>query len=191
MADLKISALPASTVPLAGTEVLPIVQSSTTKQVTVANLTAGRAVSANSLSLSTNLQIGGDSTRQFQSNGIIGVLTTKTFTFSSTNANDAGFVEICISSLVQNAGFSTGKFLVAGQIGSPDSTNYNVVELTRSNNNGSLGVAFSQLSAITKANGSFSFTLQNVSSGAVITYVLSISTAGFSGQAGAVTLTIT
>ena len=45
MADSKISALPASTTPLAGTEVLPIVQSSTTKQVSVANVTAGRAVS--------------------------------------------------------------------------------------------------------------------------------------------------
>jgi len=51
MADTKISALTASTTPLAGTEVLPIVQSGTTKQVSVANLTAGRAVS--SLSLST------------------------------------------------------------------------------------------------------------------------------------------
>ena len=38
MADLKISALPASTVPLAGTEVVPIVQSSTTKQVSVQNI---------------------------------------------------------------------------------------------------------------------------------------------------------
>ena len=46
MADTKISALPASTTPLAGTEVLPIVQSSVTKQVSVANLTAGRAVAA-------------------------------------------------------------------------------------------------------------------------------------------------
>jgi hypothetical protein len=45
MADLKISALPASTTPLAGTEVLPIVQSGTTVQVSVANLTAGRAMS--------------------------------------------------------------------------------------------------------------------------------------------------
>lgn len=44
MADLKISALTASTTPLAGTEVLPIVQSGTTKQVSVANLTTGRAV---------------------------------------------------------------------------------------------------------------------------------------------------
>lgn len=46
MADTKISALTASTVPLAGTEVLPIVQDGTTKKVSVANLTAGRATSA-------------------------------------------------------------------------------------------------------------------------------------------------
>jgi hypothetical protein len=51
MADTKISALPASTTPLAGTEVLPIVQGGATKQVSVANLTAGRAVSALSLAL--------------------------------------------------------------------------------------------------------------------------------------------
>jgi hypothetical protein len=51
MADTKISALPASTTPLAGTEVLPIVQSGTTKQVSVANLTAGRAISATELTL--------------------------------------------------------------------------------------------------------------------------------------------
>lgn len=53
MADLKISALPASTTPLAGTEVLPIVQSSATKQVSIANLTAGRAISATSVTAST------------------------------------------------------------------------------------------------------------------------------------------
>ena len=53
MADSKISALPASTTPLAGTEVLPIVQSSATRQVSVANLTAGRAISATQLTLTT------------------------------------------------------------------------------------------------------------------------------------------
>jgi hypothetical protein len=46
MADVKISGLPASTVPLAGTEVLPIVQGGTTKQVSVNNLTAGKTVLA-------------------------------------------------------------------------------------------------------------------------------------------------
>jgi len=59
MADTKISALPASTTPLAGTEVLPIVQSGVTRQVTVANLTAGRAISATQVTLSTgNLIVG-------------------------------------------------------------------------------------------------------------------------------------
>jgi hypothetical protein len=48
MADTKISALPAATTPLAGTEVLPIVQSGATDKVSVANLTAGRDVSASS-----------------------------------------------------------------------------------------------------------------------------------------------
>lgn len=41
MADSKISALTAATTPLAGTEVLPIVQSSTTKNISVTNLAAG------------------------------------------------------------------------------------------------------------------------------------------------------
>ena len=53
MADKKISALTAATTPLAGTEVLPIVQSSTTVKVSVANLTAGRAISATELTLTT------------------------------------------------------------------------------------------------------------------------------------------
>jgi hypothetical protein len=44
MSNSKISALTSATTPLAGTETLPIVQSSTTKQVSVANLTAGRAI---------------------------------------------------------------------------------------------------------------------------------------------------
>ena len=53
MANSKISALTSATTPLAGTEVLPIVQSGTTKQVSVANLTAGRSVSMADATLST------------------------------------------------------------------------------------------------------------------------------------------
>ena len=53
MADLKISALPAASVPLAGTEVLPIVQSGSTVQVSVNNLTAGKAVSASTVTATT------------------------------------------------------------------------------------------------------------------------------------------
>jgi len=53
MANTKISALTAATTPVAGTEVLPIVQSSTTKKVSIANLTAGRSVSAADYVMST------------------------------------------------------------------------------------------------------------------------------------------
>ena len=59
MADTKISGLPASTTPLAGTEVLPIVQGTTTKQVSIANVTAGRAVSALSLTSTNDASISG------------------------------------------------------------------------------------------------------------------------------------
>jgi len=45
MADKKISALTGASTPLAGTEVLPIVQSGATVKVSIANVTAGRAVS--------------------------------------------------------------------------------------------------------------------------------------------------
>ena len=62
MAGVKISNLPAGTVPLTGAEVLPIVQGAVTDKVTVANLTAGRAVSAASLSLTTALPVASGGT---------------------------------------------------------------------------------------------------------------------------------
>lgn len=59
MADKKISALPAASTPLAGTEVLPIVQGGTTDKVSVANLTAGRTVSTGNLNVSGEQTITG------------------------------------------------------------------------------------------------------------------------------------
>lgn len=53
MADLKISQLPAATTPLIGSEVLPIVQAGTTKQVSIDNLTAGKAVAASTVTATT------------------------------------------------------------------------------------------------------------------------------------------
>ena len=55
MADKKISALTGATTPLAGTEVLPIVQGSATVKVSVANLTAGRAVAMAGGSFTDNI----------------------------------------------------------------------------------------------------------------------------------------
>jgi hypothetical protein len=64
MADKKISALTASTTPLAGTEVLPIVQGGSTVKVSIADVTAGRAVATGNLTttgtatISSNAAIG-------------------------------------------------------------------------------------------------------------------------------------
>lgn len=54
MADKKISALTASSTPLAGTEVLPIVQSGATVKVSVDNLTVGKAVETGPLTVKKN-----------------------------------------------------------------------------------------------------------------------------------------
>ena len=51
MADVKISQLPAATLPVVGTEILPIVQSGVTSRVTIDNLTVGRAVSMTSVTV--------------------------------------------------------------------------------------------------------------------------------------------
>jgi hypothetical protein len=47
MSDTKISALPAASTPLTGSEVVPLNQSGVTSNVTVANLTAGRNITFN------------------------------------------------------------------------------------------------------------------------------------------------
>jgi hypothetical protein len=63
MADKKISALTAATTPLAGTEVLPIVQSGATVKVSVDNLTTGKAVTVGSLTDAGNLTFTGTGSR--------------------------------------------------------------------------------------------------------------------------------
>lgn len=54
MADVKISALPAATTPLAGTELVPIVQSGVTSRVSIDNVTAGRTVAASTVNVDAN-----------------------------------------------------------------------------------------------------------------------------------------
>lgn len=119
MADLKISALTASTTPLAGTEVLPIVQSNTTKQVSVANLTAGRAVNVASLTASGNVQADtinfGTSYGQFTWDTGVAILQTysgKDFVVrtqgSSTNRFTVGASDVTASGKIQTA---SGTFL--------------------------------------------------------------------------------
>tara|TARA_R110000868_G_scaffold299726_1_gene560005 strand:- start:100 stop:1071 length:972 start_codon:yes stop_codon:yes gene_type:complete len=114
MADKKISALTGASTPLAGTEVLPIVQSSTTKQVSVANLTAGRAVgmasnvinantvvpSAGAITGSNLWQLGGDSV----ANGYLidNFNSGATITGRRANGTAAAPAAISISSILLN-----------------------------------------------------------------------------------------
>lgn len=72
MADKKISALTAASTPLAGTEVLPIVQSGATVKVSVDNLTAGKTVPANAVI------VGGGSLSSWGSNSPVEVGTNGT-----------------------------------------------------------------------------------------------------------------
>jgi hypothetical protein len=58
MTNKKISALTGATTPLVGTELVPIVQSSATTSVSVANLTAGRDVAVKNLSATGAVAIG-------------------------------------------------------------------------------------------------------------------------------------
>lgn len=69
MADKKISALPAATTPLAGDEVLPIVQNGTTDQVSVANLTVGRDVAVKKLNPTDNVVMASGKGIDFSANG--------------------------------------------------------------------------------------------------------------------------
>jgi len=88
MANKKISALTSATTPLAGTEVLPIVQSGNTVKVAVSDLTAGRVVSASSLTLTNALTPanGGTGTATAFTAGSV-VFAGASGVYSQNNAN--------------------------------------------------------------------------------------------------------
>jgi len=104
MANSKISALTSATTPLAGTEVLPVVQSSATTQVTVANLTAGRAVSALSLTSTNDATINGLTVGK----GAGAITTNTTVGAGALNANVSGgsIVAYGYHALINNTGGS-------------------------------------------------------------------------------------
>ena len=83
MADLKISQLPEATTPLAGTEVLPIVQSGTTVQVSVDNLLPTDVTTASNTQTLTNKTIAyADNTLT----GVAGTTATQTLTNKTVEA---------------------------------------------------------------------------------------------------------
>jgi hypothetical protein len=86
VSNSKISALTAATTPVAGTEVLPIVQSSATVQVSIANLTAGRSVSMSAGTISSgNLTFS--STAQRIVGDMSNATTTNRLIFQTSTVN--------------------------------------------------------------------------------------------------------
>jgi hypothetical protein len=115
MADIKISALPASTTPLAGTEVLPIVQSSTTRQVSVANLTAGRAISATQLTLTTgNVIVASGQGIDFSATPNAG--TSELFNDYEEGTWTVTLTPETSGTIPVNASFDTGAYTKVGRI---------------------------------------------------------------------------
>ena len=117
MANTKISALPASTIPLAGTEVLPIVQSGATKQVSVANLTSGRAVDVLSMSVATNGYPYLNTNAYYVDSGFAAYITgTAKNGFSSINFYTNSTLRMQVATTSGNVTLNTGN-LVQGTSG--------------------------------------------------------------------------
>lgn len=148
MSNSKISALTSASTPLAGTEVLPIVQGGTTKQVSVANLTTGRAVSASSMTLTTALAAtsgGTGSTSAFVANAIpyasstTALSTSSNLTYNGTNlvlangaiaiGSAAANVSLRINKNVTGATFSYATY-IDGQIQSDVTSEYASIQST-------------------------------------------------------------
>ena len=85
MADKKISALTGAATPLAGTEVLPIVQSGATVKVAVSNLTAGRTVGGSNFIASSSFGAGGTTPTAGWNTA---VFQTQNASFNSNNGQD-------------------------------------------------------------------------------------------------------
>jgi len=102
MADVKISNLPAATTPLAGTEVLPIVQSGTTKKTTVADIT-------------NRLGLGTIATQNANSVAITGGSVNGT-TVGASTASTGAFTTLSASGTSTLAAVNSGALAVTGAV---------------------------------------------------------------------------
>jgi len=117
MADKKISALTASTTPLAGTEVLPIVQGGSTVKVSVANLTAGRAVNTGNLTVGGTFDLTADVSGLVTygrfSAGYPWVLIRPNSTATGIEfRSNAGDAQLTITQATGNVGVSLGNLVI-------------------------------------------------------------------------------
>lgn len=112
MADTKISGLPASTTPLAGTEELPIVQSGVTRKVSVANLTAGRAISAAGVTSTSTVK---GTTFFTASQSATSVVSGTLYDFPSCDIPQNSVFLVTIKYVVSSGNDAVRSFIVAKQ----------------------------------------------------------------------------
>lgn len=179
MADVKISQLPSATVPVAGTEVLPIVQNSETRKVAISNLTAGRAVAASSLALN-GASIGSDALAVTGTAAFSGIASFNSSAYFSSGA-------ISAPSIAHSGDTNTGFYFptndsVAGVVNGAEGFRFNTtgfciggspsypfqVSVVGAGTNGSRGISFAanqNVSDSVTTYGFLSFNTYNKSSG--------------------------
>jgi len=138
--------------------------------------------------IATKYYIGSSQQQILSDIGTIGVLTTKTYTFSCSDPDNTAFCDILVSASINNRGNSFGQFIVSGQIGSASVVNYAVQQVFLQNNTGTLA-NLCLISSITKSVGSFSFTIINSSANTVATVLLRLVFSAYNGNV--ITYTIT
>lgn len=169
MADVKISALPAATTPLGGTEVLPIVQSGSTVKVSVADVTAGRTVNVASLISSGNVGVGqpNPTTNLWvgSSGGGFGTATPDAISLGNTFANSAGdAAKIKLRIFQDNTplyyGFGVSSGLMETHVPSGAGAAWYIggSEKLRLADSGNVGVNEAEPNYLLDVNGAFGFT---------------------------------
>lgn len=204
MADKKISALTAASTPLAGTEVLPLVQSSATVKVSVANLTAGRDVAGNSFT-GGNVKISGNQITPVDTDGNLTVVANgngrvaiggvpSSFAWSGIQTeirNGFRVYDSASSSFGLRVGFSSNKPYLQGY-----RETVGVVDMILQNTGGNVGVGAApggtakfEVSGAIKATTSFnlpSYTVATLPSASTAGAMIYVSDAGGNGPCMAV-----
>ena len=114
MADKKISQLTAASTPLAGTEVLPIVQSGATVKIAISDVTAGRAVSGTQFTASTGNFIVGTAGKgiDFSANTGAAGMTSELLTWY-----EEGTATAVLTDGTNNATLAAGSGMIYTRIG--------------------------------------------------------------------------
>jgi len=165
MSNVKISALPSATTPLAGTEQVPIVQSGSTVKVAVSDLTAGRSIEASQVDITAQGDLrlqdstGGEYVG-FQAPATLGASYILTMPTTDGNSGEA--------LVTDGSGVLSWSFAASGDVYGPASSTDNALARFDSTTGkiiqNSVGIlsdagALSGLTGLSSTSGTFSTTL--------------------------------